>query len=60
MPPLGGPHSRLERGTLWLQVVALEPCDVVEGAAAPERAEGGAGGAIFREVVEEFGQRLGA
>ena len=46
------------RGPLWLEPVPAEPGDVVQRDDAPEMAEGGAGGAIFREDVEQLGQRL--
>ena len=43
-----------ERRSFWLDEFAPEPADVVQGDDAPEMAEGGAGGAIFREVVEQL------
>ena len=43
-----------ERRSFWLEPVPAEPGDVVQGEDAPEMAEGGAGGAIFREVVEQL------
>jgi hypothetical protein len=52
-------HGRIERGALWPKPVPAEPGDVVEREAAPERAQGGvAGGAIFREVVEQLVEGL--
>ena len=59
-PSLLPTHRRLEGGQLWLEKVALEPGDVVPREAAPVGAEGGAGCGILGEVVEEFGQSLGA
>ena len=47
-----------ERGPLWLEPIALKANDVVQGDDAPEMAEGGAGGAIFVDVVEQFVEGL--
>jgi hypothetical protein len=47
-------HGRLERGALWLEVVAPEPCDVVEREAAPVGAEGRAGGPILADAGEQL------
>ena len=38
--------------------IALELADVVQGQFAPERAGVAAGGAIFAQVVEQFGEGL--
>jgi hypothetical protein len=48
----------LERGPLWLEVVAPEPGDVVEREAAPVGAEGWVGGAIFRDRRQHLIERL--
>jgi hypothetical protein len=55
---LGSQDSRLERGALWDQVVPPELGDVVEREAAPEGAEGSAGGGILVDAGEHLGEGL--